>query len=307
MLVRACHRRSRCAGPLTIFVVICLSSGCRMWQRVRTQPDEAIAQTRQLSLQGQDAQQQGRWDEAEALFASAVAKCPRDERARCGYAEALWQRGAHDEAVAHMEEAVKLSGHDPERLVQLGNMYLARGEFDRAAHQASRAIAAGREQPSAWALQGHVLKAQGNDAEALAAFHRALSYQEQFPQVQLALAEIYSRQNRPQRALATLQALAEDYPPGQAPVEVLVQQAFALRELGRHQDATRMLAWAAQRTNPSPDLLYELGRSQLLAGDAPSARVTIAAALDRDPRHVASLALREELVALGDNMAVIRR
>ena len=236
---------------VAIVLLIGLCTGCRLWN-CRKGSDESIAETRQLSLQGKDAQQHGRWEQAEALFASAVVQGPRDERARCGYAESLWQRGARDEAVAHMEEAVKLSGHDPERVVQLGNMYLARGELDRAARQASKAIAANRELAGAWVLRGKVLQAQRDLPEAQAAFHRALSYQEQFPEAQIALAEIYGQQNRPQRALATLQALAESYPPGQTPAEVLIHQSLALRQLGRPADAARLLAQAAERAAPRP-------------------------------------------------------
>jgi tetratricopeptide (TPR) repeat protein len=283
--------------------IVAPSAGCRIWPRCRTESDEAVAQTRQLSLQGKDAQQDGRWDDAEALFAAAVLKSPRDERARCGYAESLWQRGARDEAVAHMEEAVRLSGHDPERLVQLGNMYLSRGEWHRAALQADKAIAANSELPGAWALRGQVLRAQGNPTDAMAAFHRALTFQEHYPEVQLALADIYAQQNRPQRSLATLQALAARYPLDQVPAEVYLRQGLALRQLGRHQDAARSLAQAARRTTrPSADLLCELGRAQLLAGDTAAARLTLADALDRDPQHTASRALYEELASRGGGL-----
>src|SRR5262245_45324139 len=72
--------------------------GCRAFRCPKTS-DEAIAAARQLSLQGMDAQQHGRWEQAELAYASACEKCPRDERARFGYAEALWERGAQDEAI----------------------------------------------------------------------------------------------------------------------------------------------------------------------------------------------------------------
>src|SRR5262245_34806009 len=94
----------------TISAVSCL--GCRALCH-REVSDESVAAARQLSLQGIDAQERGHWEQAEAYFAEAVAKCPQDERARCGYAEALWRRGALSEAIIHMEEAVRLSGHDP--------------------------------------------------------------------------------------------------------------------------------------------------------------------------------------------------
>ncbi len=287
-------------------LLLVAAGGCRAF-RCQKASDETVAEARQLSLQGMTARERGRWEQAEALYADAVLKCPRDERARCGYAESLWQRGAQEEAVLHMEEAVRLSGHDPERLVQLGEMYLARGELDRAAAQADRAIAANRQLATAWALRGKVLQAQGSRTEALASYHRALTIQQQYPEVQLALAETYNQQGRPQRALATLQSLADSFPPEQIPVEVLIHQGLALRQLGRHPDAAQSLAQAAERGSPSADLLYELGLAQLSAGDTTAARLAVAASLERDPTHAGALALRDQLAASHGTMAALPR
>jgi len=272
------------------------SGGCRVFRGHKVS-EEGIAAARQLSLQGIDAQQRGQWDRAEMLFAAAILKCPSDERARCGYAEALWQRGQCDKAISHMEDATRLSGHDPERLVRLGQMYLARGNLKGAGRQADAAIAAHPQLAAAWALRGQVLQAQGNRSEALASFHRALSYQASYPDVQLAIANIYAAENRPERALATLQSLEASYPRGQAPTAVLVGEALALRALSRHVDAARLLADAVRQTNPSADLLYELARTQALAGETGLARQTALAGLDCQPQHVACAALLQELGA----------
>jgi tetratricopeptide (TPR) repeat protein len=226
-----------------------LCGGCRAF-RCQKVTDESIAAARQLSLQGLDAWQRGQWEKAQTLFASAVSKCPHDERAHYGYAQSLWQLGAHNEAIAQMEEAVRLSGHDPERLVQLGEMYCSRGDMDRARDAADRAIVANPQLAVAWALKGQVLHVQGRLDEALANYHRALSYQQALPGVQLAVADIYTRQNRPQRTLATLQALAATYPPNQVPPDLLVRESAALKALGRNQDAARTLAQAAGKRDP---------------------------------------------------------
>ncbi len=306
--------RRTCARPLQSGVAPCVgmvvlaivaTTGCRAF-RCPKASDESIASARQLSLQGIAARGQGRWEQAESLFARAVEQCPRDERARCDYAESLWLRGEQEQAVAHMEEGVRLSGHDPERLVQLGNMYLARGELPRAAAQADRAIAAKRDLANAWALRGKVLQAQESRTEALASFHRALTLQQQYPDVQLSVAEIYREQGRPQRALTTLQSLADSLPADQVPVEVLVEQGLALRQLGRHRDAAQSLALAANRGNPSVDLLYELGRSQLDAGDTAAARLAVLAAIAREPNHAGCLALADQLATSQGTMAVLR-
>jgi tetratricopeptide (TPR) repeat protein len=270
------------------------AGGCRVFRGHKIS-DESIAAARRLSLQGIDAQQRGHWDRAETLFAAAILKCPSDERARWGYAEALWRRGAFDQAISHMEEAVRLSGHDPERLVRLGQMYRARGDWQRAVELAERAIAANSQLAAAWALRGDVLLSQGQRGEALAAYHRALSYAPSLPEVQLAIADIYAEDNRPQRALTTLQALAGSFPPGQAPPEVLFRQGLVFRALNRHHDSVRVLRDLALRGNPPPELLSELARSQMLTGDATAARQTIAAALNSFPHHAGCLAVADEL------------
>jgi tetratricopeptide (TPR) repeat protein len=282
------------AASIALLLIPFTSAGCGVF-RCRQVSDEAVAAARQLSLQGIDCQQRGQWDQAEVHFASAVARCPRDERARCGYAESLWRRGDVQAAVQHMEEGVRLSGHDPARLVQLGEMYRSQGDLHRAGLQAQQAIAADPQLASAWALAGHVQMAEDRRTEALGSFHRALALQEHLPDVQLAVAKIYMQERRPQRALATLQSLAASFPAGQLPVEVLVQEGFALREMGRHQDAATRLAEAAGKSEPTPDLLCELGRTQLLAGESSAARSSAAAGLARNPQHAGCLALASEL------------
>lgn len=285
-----------------VLLLLLLASGCQVLRNCRVS-EESISAARQLSLQAMDAQQKGRWDQAEQLYVSAVQRCPKDDRARYGYAEALWHRGAQQEAVAHMEEAVKLSGNDPERLVQLGRMYLERGELHRADVRADKALASNHQLAKAWALKGDIQEREGKKVEALASFHRALAYQSHYPEVQLAVAELYIQQDRSQRALATLQALATEYPRGEAPPNVLFREGLVLRKLGRYSDAARCLAEAAGRGEPSTELLYELAQTQSLAGDSASARLTAAAVLAREPNHPGCQQLKDELENYRPQMA----
>ena len=301
-------RLNRAARPLGwccwLFLTLLLLSGCRAL-RCRKVSDESINEARQLSLQARDAEQKGRWEQAEEFYASAVARCPSDERARCGYADALWQRGARMDAVAHMEEGVRLSGDDPERVVQLGKMYLERGELHRAAVQAEKAISANRQLASAWALRGDVQRAEGSRTEALASYHRALCYQPQYPEVQLALADVHSQQGKPQRALATIQNLAEHYPAGQIPCEISHRQGLELRTLGRYRESAECLAAAARQPNPSAELLYDLARSQSLAGDRAGAGQSVAAALRLKPEHGPAQNLQQELASQQGQVAAV--
>lgn len=281
------------ANRFVIFALAAVLMGCRAFHSHKVS-DESIAAARQLSLQGIDAQQRNQWDRAESLFATAILKCPSDERAHAGFAESMWQRGAWPEAIAQMEESVRLSGGDPIRRVRLGQMYRSVGDLKSAKAQADQALISNNQLGSAWALRGQLLFAQGNRGEALASFHRALSYDNTLPGVQLAIAEIYVQENRPQRALATLQAFAQNAPPGQA-TEIAIRQARALVALGRHADAVGLLAKAADRNNAPAAVLQELAAAQIAAGDWAGARRAIDAGINRFPADAKFRTLAQEL------------
>ena len=297
---RATHRAKYAAmNAWRGWVVACLLAstlpGCRTFcPRSLTQN---VVDARQASLVGLDAMQQGRWDEAERIFSTAVKASPVDERARGCYAETLWRRGACEQAVAHMQEAVKLSAGDPQRLVQLGEMHLALGQLDQAAKCAEEATAKNCRLSGAWALRGDVDVARGRLDDALATYHRSVAYNAHQPRVQLAMSSIYQRQQRPQRALSTLETLAEQFPPGEIPANVYAAQGKCLQQLGRHQDAVEMLAQAVNQGNPSPDLLVNLAEAQYQAGDAITANASLDSALALAPNHATGLQLKGTLDA----------
>ena len=169
---------------------------------------------------------------AEEFFAKAVEVCPVDERVQSRYADALWHRGSRQEALDHMKEAVRLSGGEPELVVRLGEMHLETGDLQQASQLAERVILSGRQLAGAYRLRGDVRERQGKSDKALADYHRALGMQSQYPEVQMAIAAVYYRQGRPQRALSTLQALAGSYPSGEEPAEMLYWQGLACKALG---------------------------------------------------------------------------
>jgi len=282
---------------LTVATVL-TAGGCRAFRGHKVS-EQSIAAARQLSLQGLDAQQRNQWERAESLFAAAIVQCPSDERARYGYAESLWQRGLWQEAVVQMEESVRLSAGDPQRRVRLGQMYRSIGDLGQARAHAELAIASNGQLASAWALRGQVVQAQGNRGAALADFHRALSYDAALPDVQLAVAEIYAQENRPQRALATLQSLAATNPSGPLTAEIAIRQARALAAIDRRDDAVRLLAKAAKANDAPIAVFHELAGLQLSAGDVMAARGTVEQGISRHPQHPPFRALAQELSRSG--------
>lgn len=278
----------RAASVALGLALLTTAGGCRSLGK---QPvAENVVEAREMSLRGLDAMQRGRHEEAEQLFAAAIKTCPVDERARRNYADLLWKRGEYGQAVKQMEEAVRLSGGDAGLLVQLGQMQLARGEHEAARQSAERAVAADRQRAAAWALLGDTQRVALDLDRALASYHRALSLEEFQPNVQEAVAELYHQQNKPQRALATLSALADRYGPGQVPTRVLVKQGVTLKQLNRYDDAAEMLSTAIAQSGNQPDIqvLYELADAQVRAGEQANAVLTLRAALQQAPQHYPS-------------------
>jgi tetratricopeptide (TPR) repeat protein len=258
-------------------------SGCsgfaRRWQR------DDVVSARQIAQQGISAFHAGDWRRAEEYFAKAVEVCPVDERVRGRYAETLWNLGKRREAIEHMREAVRLSGGEPELAVRLGEMCLAEGDLQQADQLAATVIRTGRELASAHRLRGDVLQRQGRWRDALAAYHRALSIQPQYPEVQLAVAQVYYRNGRPQRSLSTLRALANAYPPGEQPAELNYWQGLACAALGRDELAAEQLMLAQSRGMQSAELLYHLAEVRLRIGESAAAADTLAQAMEIDPQH----------------------
>ncbi|MHB0955102.1 MAG: tetratricopeptide repeat protein [Pirellulaceae bacterium] len=288
----ALYLRICCHIPSWCWLLPCVL-GCTSLSR-RWQSDDVVS-ARQIAQRGMDAVDAGNWQRAEEFFAKAVDVCPVDERVQSRYAEALWHRGSRQAAVEHMQEAVRLSGHDPDLVVRLGEMHLQIGNLELASHLAERVIQSGRQQANAYRLRGAVREHQNQWQEALADYHRALSIQPQYPEVQMAIAQVYYRQGKPQRSLSTLQALAGAYPSGEEPAELFYWQGLACEALGRHAQAVSHLVQAEGRGMQSADLFYNLAQAHYMAGDPAAAELTAQRALGIDPTHSQAQRLTESL------------
>ena len=274
----------RTAGPWCIGLSVVVAAGCQSLSRRGPTSSEVISCRRQVQ-RGLEAVERGDRDGAQLAFQGAVDTCPEDERARQQYAESLWNQGGGEDAILQMEEAVRLSGDSPALLVRLGQMYLAMGDLDSAWQRAEWANAVKPMLASAWALRGDIEQRRGALNNALASYHRALSYQPNYPPVQLAVARIYHQLNRPQRALVTLQTLADQTVPGNEPAELAYLEGLAFKSLGRYEDAIRSLIAANQQGPQTPELLYQLGEAKLLAGDPDAAQRAAHAALSLQSWH----------------------
>jgi len=270
-------------------------TGCRTLDRAPV--SQSVVEGRQLTQQGVNAMERGDWRRAESLLERAVATNAKDVDARRNYAETLWQRGAKTDALAQFEAARKLDDCDPALAVRTGEIYLALGQTNSASEMVEVALRNDPKFAQAWALRGSVSAGGGKQREALADYQRALGYSPDNYDFALLVAETYRALNEPEQALVALETLAERYPPGEAPQQVLHLQGLTLAALARHDDAARMLAAAAQRDRPNSELLYHLARAEFAAGRPQHAHYALQQALAQDPAHAPSQALAAQLTA----------
>lgn len=267
-----------------VIVLALLSAGCRLPGQQGPVP-QSLTDCRRLSQQGVTALERGEQPKAETLLAKAVAACPVDAEARRHYAESLWRRGAREDAIAQLQEAGRLAGYDASLWARLAEMRLASGQRELARQDAEQALKLDPKLPIAWAIRGGVMRAAGQPREALADYLRALSYAPNDRTMLREVAELHRQLNEPQRALQTLQTLADTYSPGEEPAEVLYLMGTAYVALGRYEDAVESLSAAAAGGSPSPETLCSLGQAELLAGRPAEAAEAARRALALQPQH----------------------
>lgn len=277
-----------------VLIGLLTASGCRVWRRPPV--GEALAGARQLSLRGAESLQQEKWSDAETYFSEALKESGMDERAHWGYAETMWKKGDRVLATQHMEEAVRLSGGNPDLTVRLGQMLLEQGRLDEAAKRATSALDTNRRHPGAWALQGDVLVAWQQWDKALAAYHRALIYQPDFPAVQMAVAELYYRTHRPQRALATLDRLGDEHPLERMPVRAQWLRAESLANLGRTREAKQTLVYVEQRLGScDTETMLAVAKTRYSMGDVDECQNVLAQMESLGVSHPGIESMRQEI------------
>jgi tetratricopeptide (TPR) repeat protein len=139
--------------------------------------------------------------------------------------------------------------------------------------------------PNAWAIRGRVMRTLGQPADALADCLHALNYAPNDRAILVEVAELHRQLNQPERALQTLQTLAETYPASEEPGEVLYWTGLAYLALGRCDDGVESLSAAVSRGRPTAEMFCQLGEAQLLAGRPAEAAEAARHALALDPQY----------------------
>jgi tetratricopeptide (TPR) repeat protein len=291
----------RRAALITLFAA-CLApaAGCQ-WARLRDPVPASLAASRTLCGEGNRLIEEKQPEKGEQQLAEAVKVCPTDCDARRYYAEALWMRNARPESIAQLEEGCRLSP-ECDLHIRLAEMYLETGRLDDASQIADQMLAKNPKLASAWRVRGRAyrgrgdqLLAAGNADQAKAAYvhalndlHRAAGYDPAERQTIGETAAVYRGLGQPQRALESMQSLAETYSPGEEPQQVLYLTGLDYMALQRFDDAATTLSAALKRDRPTPELLYCLAQAQYRAGQMQAAAASLQQALVLDPQHLLS-------------------
>jgi tetratricopeptide (TPR) repeat protein len=130
---------------------------------------------------GQVYLREGRLDQAEMSFTTAIGLAPKNPEFRISLGGLRARQGKYDEAVQAFEEALKLQPNNRLALYDLGTAYALQGKFDKAIDAFKRAERAG--QPSA-ALYNALAQAceENNDPKAAVEYlRRSLTLKPQQP------------------------------------------------------------------------------------------------------------------------------
>ncbi len=283
-------------GRLMLLVLLAVAAlaGCRLpWSDGPV--SRPLAASRGLCQQGVAAMEQGQWRDAERLLAQAVKVCPADVDARRHYAEVLWQQGQRQKAISQLNEALRIGGPSAGIQVTLAEMRLAMNDPLEARQHAEYAIAMDPGSAAAWVARARASLADSDDRGALDDYHHALGLAPDDRDTRLAVAEVYHRTNQPQRALNMLQGLADSYTPGEEPQRVLYLEGLAYQALGRYDEAIDTFSLACHRDRRSPELYYQLAKSQFMAGNLAPAADAAREALGLEPRHQPSRELLSQI------------
>ncbi len=264
--------------------MIVTQDGCR--SLTHGSSNQQLLKARQLSLRGADALERSREQDAELLFSQALQLSPMDERAHWGYSMTLWTRGDKTSAMEHMREAVRLSGRNPIYSIRLGEMCLDMGDRKGARQQALDVLSSNRNHAEAWALLGDTHRADHDWNNASECYLHALLIQSDFPKVQLALADIYRQTNKPKRALACLDHMADLHSNSCDDPEQLLVRGLVFAELNRPNEAAAALARCSDRLPVDRiDQQLQLVDAQQRLGELVAARISLGRMLTTHPNH----------------------
>lgn len=184
-----------------------------------------------------------RYDEAETLLDSLLAKYPGDPALTIDLAVVYQSTGRAVEALGLLQEGLERDPDNYRYHVDLGRSYAGQGEFEQALEHLNRALEINPGLASVYELRGMCLMELDRWLEARTAFQAALSYDESLPVSLVSLAFLEANRGNWDAVIdLTGRVITIDSDISRA----YVLRGWALAERGEFDEAERALARAAE-------------------------------------------------------------
>jgi superkiller protein 3 len=177
---------------------------------------------------------QGKTDEAIALFQKAIRLDPDFGDAHYELGSALGMRGQWQQAIFEFREAIRLQPNDQASHYNLGHALLTEQDLDAAISELRTAIQLKPDDAYAYTDLGIALDRQGKRDEAIAAYRQAICLEPSNAVIHANLGVALVRQGKHEEGIARLREALRLQPTA---VEIHYNLANALDRMGRHSEA----------------------------------------------------------------------
>ncbi|MDO4549642.1 MAG: tetratricopeptide repeat protein [Planctomycetia bacterium] len=268
----------------TIIVPIIFLTGCQIWRHVGVSSATTLA-SRQYMQQAVESLQLNEENTARQKLELALKTNPENMEARAMYADVLWDIGEQEKAISELKQVVDSPEVSPATYVKLARMYYDTLQWEISQKYLSEALRRDSSRSDAWTLQGRLYLTSFHTEKAASAFHQAIFYNPENWEAFLLLSDLYLTDQKPQRALETVQYVRHKFPPDQEPPEVLYREGLAMCALGRFSEAVETLTLADSRMPQEINILSALAHAQYNAGKTADALHTAELAINIMPEN----------------------
>ena len=296
-------------GVSMVVLISTSQSGCRILQHPVSRK---VAHARWLTNVGIEALNKKQLDQAKGCFTKACDVCPDDQRIRLHLAEAHRQKGEYKQAIAELNKVLSITDTPGEIHRKIGELCLIDGQLQNAQLHADQAIFINRNDPAAWKLHADLQMKKENYGQAITGYNRALSIEPANEmasgvdknKIRYQLAKALSKMGRHQRALTTLESIANEYPAQKQPEILMLDLSEVLVKLNLLNKAAEQLQVACRSPNASAKSFIALGKVQQKIGDWSASRLTLLQAQQLFPNdqeiaeQIAQIAKRNQDVVI---------